>query len=95
MKLKAGMERQLLPFSPVSLVWVPSTRRHSQYPCPKSDIVALLHNICNDELYPEAEVDQGNLRNAPFSCQSGCKIRSGPHRTPQNAKFPANVNDLD
>ena len=45
--------------------------------------------------HPEAEVDQGNFRNAPFPCQSGCKIRTGPHTAPQNAEFPANVNGLD
>jgi hypothetical protein len=28
-------------FSPVSLVWVPPTCRHSQYPCPKFDLALL------------------------------------------------------
>ena len=30
---------------PVSLVWLPPTHRHSQYPCPEFDTAALLHNI--------------------------------------------------
>jgi len=45
LELEAGMELYFFIFSPVSLVWVPPTRRHSQYPCPKFDIAALLNNI--------------------------------------------------
>jgi hypothetical protein len=37
----------------------------------------------------------GQLQKYTFPCQSGCKIRTGPHRPPQNAKFPANVNGSD
>jgi len=47
-KLTADVEQQIfMSFPPVSLVWVPPTRRLSQYPCPKFDLAALLYNIYN------------------------------------------------
>jgi len=57
LKLVAGMERQkLLSFSTLSLVWVPSTCRHSQYPCPKFDIAALLYNIYNANILKQRSI---------------------------------------
>ena len=37
----------------------------------------------------------GQVQKCIFSLPKWVKICSKPHRTPQNAKFPANVNDLD
>ena len=46
-------------------------------------------------LCPEAKVDRCKFRIAPFPCQSGCKLRTGPHAAPQNAEFSSIVNGLD
>jgi len=73
---------------------VPSTRWHSQYPCARFDIAALLSDIYNAYILQQ-EVDRGKFRIVPFPCQRGCKIRTGPHTAPQNAEFPANVNGLN
>jgi hypothetical protein len=37
----------------------------------------------------------GQLQKCTFPCQSGCKLRTGPHTAPQNAEIPENVNGLD
>jgi hypothetical protein len=48
LKLTAGMERQIcLSFSPVCLVLLLPTRWLSQYPCPQTDLAAVLCNIYN------------------------------------------------
>ena len=42
LELAAVLERNIfLSFPPLSLVWVPPTRRHSLYPCPKFDSIAI------------------------------------------------------
>ena len=62
---------------------------HSQaFPLPLSQIwhysIVIQHFLC---LYPEAEVDWGNLRIAPFPCQSGCKYALGPTQPPRVLNF--------
>jgi hypothetical protein len=91
LKLAAGMERQILSFTPVSLVWVPPIPRHSQYPCPKFDIAALLNDICNAYILKQRSIGASSDL---YPCQ-WVQIRTRPHTAPQNAEFPANVNGLD
>ena len=84
-----------MSFPPVSLVWVPPTRRLSHYPCPKFDLAFLHFYTTFIMLISWSRGWSGQLQKCTFPCQSGCKLRTGPHTAPQNAEIPENVNGLD
>ena len=85
------MERHsFLSFPPVSLVWVPPTRRLSQYRCPKLDLAALLNNIYNAYILKQSSI--GATSESTFSLP---KWVQKSHWAPQNAECPANVNGLN
>jgi len=77
------MERQVFLSSlPLSLVWVPSTRRHSQYPCPKSDIAALLCNIYNAYILKQRSIG-ATSEMLHFLVKVGAKYAAGPTEPPE------------
>ena len=78
LKLAAGVERRnVQTVSPVSLVWVPPTRRHSQYPCPKYDIAVLLYNIFNACMLKQRLIG-ANSEMHLFPAKVGVKYAPGP-----------------
>jgi len=91
------MEKQFfLPFSPFPCVPCVSTSHSPAFPvpCPKFDLAALLYNMYNAYILKQRSIGASSI-NVPFPCQSGCKLRTGPHTAPQDAEFPANVNGLN
>jgi len=84
-KFEAGMERQIfMSFSPLSLVWVPSIRRHSQHPCPKLGIAAWLYNIYNAYILKQRSIgatSETHLLPAKVGAKYGLDITSSKRGT--------------
>jgi len=65
---------------------VPPTRRHSQYPCPKFDIAALLDNIYNAYILKQRLI--GAISEMHLSpAKVGAKYAAGPTQAPRMPKF--------
>ena len=87
LELAAGTEWQIfLSFSSVSLVWVPPTRRHFQYPCPKFEFTALLYNIYNAYILKQRSM--GQLQKCTFYLSKWVQItHRAPHSLPECLNF--------
>ena len=94
LELAAGTEWQIfLSFSSVSLVWVPPTRRHFQYPCPKFEFTALLYNIYNAYILKQRSM--GQLQKCTFSLPKWVQNTHRAPGSPPYAEIPENVNGWD
>jgi len=101
LKLAAGVEQRnylIIFLFPLSLMRVPPL---AGIPSTLTSNLTLQHyyitfiNYCLC-LYPESW-SRGRsvlVQKCTFSLPSGCKICTGPHTAPQNAKFPVNINSL-
>jgi len=77
------MERQvILSFPPVSLVLVPATHWHSQYPCPRSDIAALLYDIYNADILKQRLIGASSEMHL-FPAKVGAYYAPGPTQPPR------------
>ena len=75
--ITADVERQIfLSFPPVSLVWAPSTRRLSQYPCPIFDLAALVYNIYDAYILKQRSIG-ATLEMHLFPAKFPAKLWSG------------------
>jgi len=71
-------------FIPFVFVWVPSTRRHSQYPCPKFDIAALLYNIYNANILKQRSIGETSKMHLFPAMPKWVQNMQNTHRAPQN-----------
>jgi hypothetical protein len=71
-----------LSFAPVSLVRVPPTHWHSQYPCPKFDIAALFYDIYNAYILKQRLIGVSSVFNV-FPAKVGAKFAKGPTEPPR------------
>ena len=77
-----NLNRNIWYFNPVSLVWVPPIRRHSQYPCPRFDIAALLNENYTVYILKQRSIGASSEMYL-FPAKVGAKYAPGPTQPPK------------